>query len=118
MPALRGAAFGLALHAPAAMAATWAQVLEGRWTGPEMTLTIDQGAIMANRDPSKPFDWQPFRIVTTTGTMVVFDIGPDRYIGILGQDTLSVTRAGSTGSWQLVRDRSDPAHPPASERKR
>jgi hypothetical protein len=83
-----------------------------------MTLTIDQGAIMANRDPAKPFDWQPFRIVTTSGTMVVFDIGTDRYIGILGRDRLSVTRTGSTGSWQLVRDTSYPAPMPASEPKR
>lgn len=102
------AVLGLAGSATPARTATWPEILEGRWAGPDLTLTIDQGAVMANRDPAKPFDWQAFRIITTTGTMVVFDIGEDRFIGILNGETLTVTRAGRTGSWVLVKDHTDP----------
>lgn len=102
------ALLALACSGTQARAATWAEALEGRWAGPDMTLTIDQGAVMANRDPAKPFDWRAFRIITTTGAMVIFDIGEDRFIGILNGETLTVTRAGHTGSWVLVKDHTDP----------
>ncbi len=41
-------------------AETWVQILEGRWAGKGLTLTFDQGCVMANRDPAKPFDWRAF----------------------------------------------------------
>lgn len=108
MGCLLAAPAPLLMFPEGAVAATWAQVLEGRWTGPDLTLTIDEGAVMANRDPAKPFDWRAFHIITTTGAMVVFDIGDDRFIGILNGDTLTVTKAGRTGSSVLVRDRTKP----------
>lgn len=84
-------------------AETWVQILEGRWAGKGLTLTFDQGCVMANRDPAKPFDWRAFHLVTTVNSMIVFDIGEDRFIGSLDGKVLTVTKAGQVGSWRLTK---------------
>lgn len=81
----------------------WIHALEGRWVGERSRLTIDQGAQQANRDPDKPFEWQSMRIVSATGSMVVFQIGDDRFVGKFGNGTLILTRVGHVGYDILTR---------------
>lgn len=83
----------------------WRQVLEGRWVGAGAEWNIDQDAMQVNRDPARPFAWESLWIVSTEGRMIVFDIGRDRFIGLLGVDTLTISQAGQLGSVTLVRER-------------
>lgn len=79
--------------------------LVGRWEGEDYTLTIDQDAVQANRDPEKPFQWDALHILDATGDMIVFELGGDRFIALLTDDHMTLTQAGIPGHRHLVRKR-------------
>ncbi|AWB23652.1 hypothetical protein DA075_24450 [Methylobacterium currus] len=103
-PVVGGCVAIAALSSPA-LALSLRQALEGRWLGTGTTWTIDQDAMQVNRNPAHPFEWESLWIVATDGRMVVFDIGHDRFIGLLGAGTLTITQAGKPGYLTLARDR-------------
>ncbi|MEH3147965.1 MAG: hypothetical protein PGN34_22095 [Methylobacterium frigidaeris] len=84
------------------------RVLEGRWVGDTLELRIDQDAVLANDDPSKPFQWSAFTIIDVSGPMIVFDIGPRRYVGLLDGDRLTVSISGRPGSHVLTKSHPAP----------
>jgi hypothetical protein len=70
----------------AADAATVLRWLAGDWTGNGLSIRIDPERLQANLDPSKPFQWEPFRLRNVTGCMVTFDIGPQRFVALMFRD--------------------------------
>lgn len=79
--------------------------LVGRWEGSGLTLTIDQDAVQANRDPERPFQWDPLHILDARENMIVFELGGDRYIALLTGDGMTLTQAGLAGYRTLTRKR-------------
>lgn len=94
-------AAGIGLPMPAGSAP--GSDLVGRWVSDGLVLTIDQDAVQANRDPEKPFQWDALHVLDRTDNMIVFDIGKDRYIGLLEGDHLTLTQSGVPGSHDLRR---------------
>ncbi|MGY2047798.1 hypothetical protein [Methylobacterium sp. JK268] len=86
-------------------------LLAGVWAGDGRRFTFDADALAANLDPALPFQWDPVAIIDVTGPMVIFEVGRDRYLALLGDDTMTVTRAGSPETWTLRRSPGGPAHP-------
>lgn len=104
--ALALAAASLPFPAVAAgLNATLAQkALEGTWTGDGTTLVIDTERLQVNMDPDKPFEWRPLRVVNVAGHMVVFDIGPMRYVALLSDpSSMTLTSPSFTGQRSLRR---------------
>jgi hypothetical protein len=56
-------------------------------------MIIDTRRAQGRPDPHKPFLWRPLVIKNVTARMVIFMIGPERFIGHLDGDTLGVTGA-------------------------
>jgi hypothetical protein len=79
------------------------RILEGRWVGDTLELRIDQDAVLANDDPSKPFQWSALTIIDVSGSIIIFDIGARRYVGLLEGDRLTVSIGGRLGSHVLVK---------------
>ncbi|POR42498.1 hypothetical protein [Methylobacterium sp. V23] len=92
---------------PAAAGSTPGSDLVGRWVSEGLVLTIDQDAVQANRDPSKPFQWDALHVLDRTEKMIVFDIGKERFIGLLDGDHLTLTQSGVPGSHDLRRQARD-----------
>lgn len=90
----------------AGLNATLAQrALDGTWTGDGTTLVIDTERLQVNMDPDKPFEWRSFRVVNVAGHMVVFDVGPMRYVALLADPkTMTLTSPSFTGQRSLHRD--------------
>jgi hypothetical protein len=101
---LRATLLVIAINAlPAAAGSTRGSELVGRWVSDSFVLTIDQDAVQANRDPEKPFQWDALHVLNRTDKMIVFDIGKERYIGMLDGDHLTLTQSGVPGSHDLRR---------------
>ncbi len=102
---LRLAALATLLLAPApVLAAEKFPDLGGYWTGPGLSIFIDPSRHQANADPTKPFNRQSFIIRNVTGSMVVFAIGPELFVGNLTDpNTMVVTRGGLLESYTLSR---------------
>jgi hypothetical protein len=89
---------------PAAAGSTRGSDLVGRWVSDGLVLTVDQDAVQANRDPAKPFQWDALHVLDRTDNMIVFDIGKERFIGLLDGDRLTLTQSGVPGSHELHRE--------------
>lgn len=87
--------------------ATLAQkALDGTWTGDGTTLVIDTERLQVNINPDKPFEWRSLRVVNVAGRMVVFDIGPMRYVALMSDpSTMTLTSASFIGQRSLRRGR-------------
>lgn len=108
LPAALAWASAALLPVPAAAAglnATLAQqALDGTWTGDGTTLVIDTERLQVNIDPDKPFEWRSLRVVNVAGHMVVFDIGPMRYVALLSDPgSMTLTSPSFTGQRALHR---------------
>ncbi|WP_204262969.1 hypothetical protein [Methylobacterium sp. BTF04] len=79
--------------------------LEGRWASDDFTLTIDEDAIQANRNPSKPFEWDALHVLNITENMIVFEVGGDRFVGMLDGDRMILSMIGRPGFHTLTRRR-------------
>lgn len=96
------AALGGMLGLPPVVAhSSMRQFLEGRWVGDGVEIRVDQDAVQANDSPDKPFEWSALNVLDVNGNMIVFDIGKRRYVGLLDGERMTVTIAGSTGSYVL-----------------
>lgn len=74
----------------------------GKWVGDGLALIVDADTLQANTDPGKPFEWKPLRILNVSGNMAVFDIGSDRFLGLIDPvDTMTLTRVGILGQHRL-----------------
>ena len=95
----------------AGLNATLAQkALDGTWTGDGTTLVIDTERLQVNIDPDKPFEWRSLRVVNVAGHMVVFDIGPMRYVALLSDpSTMTLTSPSFVGQRSLHRGAPDTA---------
>lgn len=63
-----------------------ARFLDGRWSGPGVTLTVNAATMQGNRQPERPFQMEPFRIRDVTHPWIVFMIGKDVFIATLTAD--------------------------------
>ena len=79
--------------------------LEGRWIGDDYTLTIDEDAVQANRNPTRPFEWDALHILNTTENMIVFELGGDRFVGLLEGERMTLSQIGRPGYHVLTRQR-------------
>ena len=68
-----------------------------------MDVFIDFARSQARPDRDKPFQWVPLRIRNVTGNMVVFDLGKQRYIGLVEPSTLTLTSPHFAGHRVLAR---------------
>lgn len=75
--------------------------LEGHWAGEGLQIRVDQDAVQANDNPDKPFEWSPLIIKNVTGGMIIFQIGPHQYIGLVNGRQMTVTMPGSNRSHVL-----------------
>ncbi|MBA9071087.1 hypothetical protein FHR71_004864 [Methylobacterium sp. RAS18] len=91
--------------APPALATSLRSNLVGRWEGSDFTLTVDQDAMQANRDPERPFQWDPLHILDARENMLVFELGGDRYIALITGESMTLTQAGLAGYRSLTRKR-------------
>ena len=91
--------------APPALATSLRSNLVGRWEGADFTLTVDQDAMQANRDPERPFQWDPLHILDARENMLVFELGGDRYIALITGESMALTQAGVAGYRSLTRKR-------------
>lgn len=93
----------LLLAAGQAQAAPRWDPLDGRWTGPGMSIRFDSERAQANRDPKKPFAWEPYRVRNIAGPMVVFTIGPGLFFAHVADDVLTLTSPTFQGARTLTR---------------
>lgn len=63
-----------------------ARFLDGRWSGPGLTLAINAATMQANRQPERPFQLEPFRVRDVTHPWIVFMIGKEVFIATLTDD--------------------------------
>lgn len=95
-------ALGSAVACSAMDSTQFLRTMAGKWVGDGMTLVIDADTLQANTDPEKPFEWRSLRILNVTGNVAVFEIGPDRFLGLIDPvDTMTVTRVGLLGQYKL-----------------
>lgn len=88
---------------PASAQFNMRKFLEGHWVGEDLHIRIDQDAVQANDNPEKPFKWSPLIIKNVTGGMVVSQIGPYQYIGLINGQQMTVTVSGSSRSYVLTK---------------
>lgn len=77
--------------------------MSGVWVGDQMTITLDGERMQANLDKELPFQREPLILKNIAGSMVVFEIGKRRFIGLFKPDELSLTGDGLAGSVTLRR---------------
>lgn len=77
--------------------------IDGTWSNKQMSLLIDCSSRTAGTDIGPSPVRSPLTIQDVTAGWVVFDIGRDRYFGLLAGTTMSVTSVGSRGEQVLVR---------------
>ena len=83
--------------------------MNGAWVGEGTPLVIDTQRLQANLDPEKPFEWQTFRILNITGSMITFDIGPRRFMALLGgEEEMHLTELGAPHERLLHKVKSNP----------
>lgn len=107
----RVAAVALASTVPSlAMDSTqFLRAMAGRWVGDGLTLLVDADTLQANLDPEKPFEWRSLHILNVSGNLGVFDIGPDRFLGLIDADgTMTLTKVGVLGQYRLYNARGRP----------
>lgn len=88
---------------PASAQLNMRKFLEGHWVGEDLQIRVDQDAVQANDNPEKPFEWSPLIIKDVTGGMVVFQIGPRQYIGLINGQQMTVTVSGASRSYVLTK---------------
>jgi len=79
--------------------------MQGVWSGPGLQLSLDTERMLANIDPTKPFQWDALVIRNISDGMVTFWIGERRFIGLFDGDALSVNIEGSFATFRLERRR-------------
>lgn len=79
--------------------------MQGVWSGPELRLSLDTERMLANADPTKPFQWDALVIRNISDRMVTFWIGERRFIGLFDGDALSLSIEGSLETIRLERRR-------------
>ncbi|SEQ36276.1 hypothetical protein SAMN05216548_10492 [Faunimonas pinastri] len=78
--------------------------LDGHWKGDGLDLTFDIRRSQARVDPQKPFAWKSLVVTNITDDMVVFFIGPMRFVGTVGNDgRLTLTGTAFAGSRTLIK---------------
>ena len=83
-------------------AVTVQRALSGTWTGDGTTLTVDTQRLQVNMDPEKPFEWKALRLINVSGRMIVFDVGPMRYIALMRDPrTMTLTSPSFSGERSL-----------------
>lgn len=83
---------------PAALA-----FMQGVWSGSGLQLSLDTERMLANVDPTKPFQWDALVIRNISDRMVTFWIGERRFIGLFDGDALSLSIEGSLETIRLER---------------
>jgi hypothetical protein len=68
--------------------------LDGHWRGRTLEIRIEFERMLANFDPTKPFERLPLRIRNRTGSMFVFSIGNRQFIAIVGKKQMRLTGDG------------------------
>ncbi len=74
--------------------------MRGVWSGPGLQISLDTERMLANVDPTKPFQWDALVIRNISDGMVTFWIGERRFIGLFDGDMLSL---GIEGALETVR---------------
>jgi|GEM_PF-2686556 len=79
--------------------------MQGVWSGSGFQLSLDTERMLANADPTKPFQWDALVIRNISDRMVTFWIGERRFIGLFDGDALSLSIEGSLETIRLERHR-------------
>lgn len=104
IPSLPAPGLGAGLNATMAQRA-----LDGTWSGEGTTLVVDTKRLQVNMDPDRPFEWRALRVVNVAGHMVVFDVGPMRYVALLSDpSTMTLTSPSFIGQRSLHRAGPEP----------
>lgn len=77
--------------------------MNGVWIGENMALTLDTERMLANVDPSKPFQRDALFLKNITDQMVVFSVADRSFIGLFAGDELALTGSGLTSTVRLSR---------------
>jgi hypothetical protein len=64
--------------------------MHGVWVGEGTQLSLDTERMLANVDPTKPFQWNPLIIRNISDGMVTFWIAERRFIGMFEGEKLSL----------------------------
>ena len=76
--------------------------MDGAWAGDGTPFVIDVQRLQANLDPEKAFDWQIFRVINITGSLITFNIGQRRFIALMSSDDeIHLTEFGVSGERSL-----------------
>lgn len=98
----------LLLVAPATAAESILVRMNGTWVSEELTLVLDSDRMLANANRERPFQREPLMLKNVAGSMVVFEVGKRRFIGLFNRDELNLTGDGLAGSTTLRRAQARP----------
>lgn len=98
---------GLALAAanPAWAAESALVFMRGTWRGEDLVLILDTERMQGNARADLPFQREPLVLRNVAASMVVFDIGARRFIGLFDRDDLSLTGLELDRAIRLRRDK-------------
>jgi hypothetical protein len=66
-----------------------------------MYVLIDTERMLASTRSGRPFNREPFQIQNVTWPMLIFDVGPERFVAVVENQTMRLTKVRFPGQFTL-----------------